>query len=77
MVKRIQGYRKELGLQITDRIIVSLQPVEALREAAAMFGDYIAEQVLADAVQLTDEMPAEAQEFDFDGFKARIAVQKA
>ena len=77
VVKRIQGYRKELGLQITDRIIVSLQPVEALREAAAMFGDYIAEQVLADAVQLTDEMPAEAQEFDFDGFKARIAVQKA
>ena len=77
VVKRIQGYRKELGLQITDRIIVSLQPVEALREAAAMFGDYIAEQVLADAVQLTDEMPAEAQEFDFDSFKARIAVQKA
>ena len=77
VVKRIQGFRKDLGLQITDRIIVSLQPVEALREAAAMFGDYIAEQVLADAVQLTDEMPAEAQEFDFDGFKARIAVQKA
>ena len=77
VVKRIQGYRKELGLQITDRIIVSLQPVEALREAAAMFGDYIAEQVLADAVQLADEMPAEAQEFDFEGFKARIAVQKA
>ena len=77
VVKRIQGYRKELGLQITDRIIVSLQPVEALREAAAMFGDYIAEQVLADAVQLTDEMPDEAQEFDFDSFKARIAIQKA
>ena len=77
VVKRIQGFRKDLGLQITDRIIVSLQPVEALREAAAMFGDYIAEQVLADAVQLTDEMPAEAQEFDFDSFKARIAIQKA
>ena len=77
VVKRIQGFRKDLGLQITDRIIVSLQPVEALREAAEMFGDYIAEQVLADAVQLTDEMPAEAQEFDFDSFKARIAVQKA
>ena len=77
VVKRIQGFRKDLGLQITDRIIVSLQPVEALREAAGMFGDYIAEQVLADAVQLTDEMPAEAQEFDFDSFKARIAIQKA
>ena len=77
VVKRIQGFRKDLGLQITDRIIVSLQPVEALREAAEMFGDYIAEQVLADAVQLTDEMPAEAQEFDFDSFKARIAIQKA
>ena len=77
VVKRIQGFRKDLGLQITDRIIVNLQPVEALREAAEMFGDYIAEQVLADAVQLTDEMPAEAQEFDFDSFKARIAIQKA
>ncbi len=77
VVKRIQGFRKDMGLQITDRIVVSLQPVDALREAIGAFGGYVAEQVLADAIDFAENMPEGAQQFDFENFSAAIAIRKA
>ncbi len=73
LVNRIQNIRKKSGLEITDRITVDIQPNEAATKAVEAFGDYIARQVLADAIRLNDN---DGQEVEFDDFKLNIKVTK-
>jgi isoleucyl-tRNA synthetase len=73
LVNRIQNLRKKGGLEITDRISVSIQPNEAAGKAVEAFGDYIAKQVLADSITMADN---DGTEVDFDDFSLRIKVTK-
>ena len=73
LVNRIQNIRKKSGLEITDRITVDIQPNEAATKAVEAFGDYIARQVLADAIRLNDN---DGLEVEFDDFKLNIKVTK-
>ncbi|MBR6828146.1 MAG: isoleucine--tRNA ligase, partial [Prevotella sp.] len=73
LVNRIQNIRKKSGLEITDRINVSIQPNEATNKAVEAFGDYIARQVLADAISICDN---DGTEVDFDEFKLNIKIEK-
>ena len=76
VVKRIQGFRKESGFEITDRIAVTLQSQPQLREAVEAYADYIASQVLADSICFADDLPEQSVEFDFDDFKAAVSIRK-
>ena len=76
VVKRIQGFRKESGFEITDRIAVTLQSQPQLREAVEAYADYIASQVLADTITFADNLTGESVEFDFDDFKAAVSIRK-
>ena len=76
VVKRIQGFRKESGFEITDRIAVTLQSQPQLREAVEAYADYIASQVLADTITFADNLTGESVEFDFDDFKADVSIHK-
>lgn len=76
VVKRIQGFRKESGFEITDRIAVTLQSQPQLREAVEAYADYIASQVLADTITFADNLTGETVEFDFDDFKAAVSIRK-
>ena len=76
VVKRIQGFRKESGFEITDRIAVTLQSQPQLREAVEAYADYIASQVLADTITFADKLTGESVEFDFDDFKAAVSIRK-
>ena len=73
LINRIQNIRKDIGLEITDRVKVTISPNEQADAAVATFKDYIQSQVLADEIVLSDNEGAEA---DFDGFKLRILVEK-
>jgi len=73
LVNRIQNIRKKSGLEITDRVTVQIQPNEAAAKAVEAFGDYIARQVLADKIDLTDN---DGQEVEFDDFSLNIKVTK-
>ena len=73
LVNRIQNIRKKSGLEITDRVCVEIQPNEAATKAVEMFGDYIARQVLADKITLTDN---DGQSVEFDDFNLNIKVMK-
>ena len=73
LVNRIQNLRKKSGLEITDRINVSIQPNDAAGKAVAAFGDYIARQVLADNIRLEENGGAEVE---FDDFKLNITITK-
>lgn len=73
LINRIQNIRKDIGLEITDRVKVTISPNEQADAAVAAFKDYIQSQVLADEIVLSDN---EGTEADFDGFKLCILVEK-
>ena len=56
IVKKIQAMRKECGLEIVDRIVVNISKNDISDEAVNKFADYISNQVLADTVQLADNI---------------------
>ena len=74
LISRIQNLRKETGLEITDRIHVSITPCEKVEKAVASFADYIQSQVLALDITLADNDGAESE---LDDFKINIKVVKA
>jgi isoleucyl-tRNA synthetase len=73
LVNRIQNLRKKGGLEITDRIVVSIQPNEAATKAIQNFGDYVGKQVLADEIRLENN---DGQAVEFDDFSLNIKVVK-
>ena len=74
LVNRIQNIRKTNGYEITDKIKVQIQKNEAVNEAVKEFGNYIANQVLANSVILSDITTG--TELDFDDFKLLVNVEK-
>ena len=74
LVNRIQNIRKKSGLEITDRILVTIEPNEAATKAVVAFGDYIARQVLADSIKLEANA---GQAVEFDEFTLNINITKS
>jgi isoleucyl-tRNA synthetase len=74
LINRIQNIRKESGLEITDRIVVTLSPNADVQKAVDSFADYIQTQVLADAIRLETN---DGQQVDFDDFTLNIKVVKS
>ena len=73
LINRIQNLRKETGLEITDRIKVTVAPNDETNAAIEAFGDYIKGQVLADSIEIGENAGAETE---FDEFKLNILVEK-
>ena len=73
LINRIQNLRKETGLEITDRIVVTVAPNEETDKAITAYGDYIKSQVLADNIAIADN---DGVETEFDEFKLNIKVEK-
>ena len=74
LINRIQNIRKDSGLEITDRITVTIAPCEEVEKAVSAFGDYIKTQVLADSILVEAN---DGQEVDFDDFKLNIKIAKS
>ena len=74
VIKKIQAMRKDGGLEITDRIAVTVSKNAGSDEAVEQFGDYISNQVLAGSLTLCDSVDGEAVELD--GFSINVAIEK-
>ena len=74
LINRIQNIRKESGLEITDRIVVTISPNDDVEKAVNTFGDYVKTQVLADDIVIAVN---DGQEVDFDDFKLNINITKS
>ncbi len=55
LINRIQNLRKESGLDVTDKISLSIQKHDDINDAVAKFKDYIGTQVLAAEVNLVEK----------------------
>ena len=73
IINRVQNIRKDSGLEITDRIHITLAPQTEIEAAVKAFGEYIKTQVLADDITIAAN---NGQEVDFDDFKLNIDVKK-
>src|SRR5574344_1844851 len=73
LINRIQNLRKENGLEITDRIKVTLSEHDQSNAAVESFKDYICGQVLADSITIAAN---DGEEVEFDDFKLNIKVTK-
>lgn len=74
LINRIQNIRKEIGLEITDRINVTLSPDSKVEAALSGFADYIKAQVLADNVCIADNDGIAAE---IEDLNINIKVAKA
>ncbi len=73
LVNRVQNLRKETGLEITDRIKVTVAPSETLEKALDAFGEYVKTQVLADSITFAEN---DGKFVAFDEFELNIKVEK-
>ncbi len=76
LVNRIQNLRKSSGYDITDKISVTVLSNDGMDEAIKDFNSYIANQVLAVSVAITDVI-SDATEMDFEDFKLSVRIEKA
>ena len=74
LINRIQNIRKDSGLDITDRITVTISPNEQMDAAIENFSDYIKTQVLANTIEVADN---DGTETEFDDFTLNVKVTKA
>ena len=73
LINRIQNLRKSEGLEITDRISITISSNEQSDAAITTFAEYIKEQVLADQIEVLDN---DGEEVDFDEFCLNIKIKK-
>ena len=73
LINRIQNMRKDTGLDITDRIIVTVSPYAEMDDAVKDFSDYIMSQVLADNIIIANN---NGSEIEFDNFNLNIQIKK-
>ena len=70
IINRIQNLRKDSGLEITDRIRVTVAPNKQTDAAIAEFGEYIKGQVLADEILIAENDGV------IDKFDVNITIDK-
>ena len=76
MIQRLQtNLRKESGLEITDRINLSVSGDASLKGAFEMFKDFIAGETLSSSAQWVDGL--KGTEIDCDDAKWVMSIVKA
>jgi isoleucyl-tRNA synthetase len=76
MVNRLQNLRKDSGLEVTDRISVRIQESGILGRAVEQNSEYIRAQILADTIELVEEL-SEGLEVEIEeGMLTKIHLNK-
>ena len=79
LISRVQRMRKEAGLAVSDRIVLTVSGADEIRAVVAAHGDWIASEVLATELVFAEELTGRhdaAQGFDLDGVPVRVAFTR-
>lgn len=76
LVNRIQNLRKSNGYDITDKINVTILSTDEMDDAIKEFNEYIANQVLAVSVEITEHAISDATVLDFEDFNLSVRIEK-
>ncbi|MEN9349938.1 MAG: hypothetical protein RL372_916 [Bacteroidota bacterium] len=74
-VNRVQNIRKESGFALTDRIFVTLEHCDRLKESIVKYNDYICREILADSIEWVDNV-ANATELDINEHLLKVSITK-
>ncbi|HUB62475.1 MAG TPA: isoleucine--tRNA ligase [Puia sp.] len=74
-VNRIQKIRKDNGYDLTDRILVKVADVPALKDSLTVFNEYICTEILADSIELVKE-PTNGTEIEVNDILLKVFVTK-
>ncbi len=75
IINRVQRYRKEQNFDITDHINIQFLPCPELNDVLSVYSAYIAEQVLADSITVSDSADDENLViFDIDDLKIGAVI---
>ena len=79
IVNRVQNIRKSRGFEITDNIVVTFPPMAEIQPVIDQFGQYIAKQVLAQAILTADiaEGQPDVELLELDEFNIPVKVTRA
>ena len=75
LVNRIQNIRKSSGLEITDKIKITLSKNPQTDSAVINNKDYICNQVLGTSLELKDFIE-NGTEIEFENFKLHVSIVK-
>ena len=76
-VNRIQNIRKEIGLDVTDKITVKIEDSDSVREAVKRHSAYIGSQTLATSITLNNDLSGNAvREIDIDDTVIRMEINR-
>ena len=75
LVNRIQNHRKEIGLLVTDKIILKIQKDNIIEKAIFENRDYIVNETLAVSLVLEDFL-SDGVEIKFDNINTKLSIHK-
>jgi len=79
LISRVQRMRKEAGLAVSDRIVLTVSGTDEIREVIDAHGERIASDVLATELVFVDELTGRydaTQELDLEGIVIRVAFTR-
>ncbi|MFM7032523.1 MAG: DUF5915 domain-containing protein, partial [Bacteroidota bacterium] len=76
LVNRVQKQRKDMGLDLTDRIVLHWETLPGMMAVVEEFGAYITGEVLADRLQPLAPTRKTAIQVDLEGLILQIDVEK-
>jgi isoleucyl-tRNA synthetase len=74
-VRRVQEFRKQSGLDIADRIHLSVEASPRLEQALQAHREYIMGETLTVTME-AGRIPGDPETFEFDGEQAVVAIQR-
>ena len=74
IVSKIQQIRKNMNLELTDRIIIKYKSSETIKEAILEFSDYIKRETLANDIIVDEKL---VDEFVVNDELVKISVEKS
>jgi isoleucyl-tRNA synthetase len=76
LINRIQKIRKDSGLELTDRIQVSIEEFESLKPAIVNFNDYIRAEILADSIDLVPAINGNGIAIEVNDVTLKVLITK-
>lgn len=76
LINRIQNLRKESDFDVTDKITLAIGRHKEIDEAVEHFSQYIASQVLAGHIELTETKDDKAKDIEIDDIHTFIRIER-
>jgi len=75
LISGIQKYRKENGFQVTDKIAVIIEKQAFIENSVNRFKNYICAEILADSLQLTENL-ASAELLEVNDKQVKVIIKQ-